>query len=66
MYSFVFALISLAMVLLYGMLHTFLFVNKMRQELEDKRKYLRYGSILGIFGCVSLCLGIILYFYGVG
>lgn len=66
MYSFVFGLFSLALLFFYGMLHTFFFAKKLKHQLENKRKYMKYGSMLGLYGCLSVMLAIIVYYYGVG
>lgn len=66
MYGFIFGLFSLAVVLLYGMLHTFYLVTKLSDESDDKRKYIKYGFTLGFSSLISFVLGSIVYFYGVG
>ncbi|OIJ11874.1 hypothetical protein BKP35_11285 [Anaerobacillus arseniciselenatis] len=66
MYGIIFALFSLALLLFYGMTHTFIFVRKMKRDFECKKTYVRYGRFLGATGCVSLILAILLYYFGVG
>ncbi|MCT8139500.1 hypothetical protein H1D32_18390 [Anaerobacillus sp. CMMVII] len=66
MYGFIFGMLSLALLLFYGMIHTFFFVKKLKHEHENKKKYIRYGSMLGLYGCLSFIIAIILYYYGVG
>lgn len=66
MYGFIFGLFSLALLFFYGMVHTFYFVRKLKNQVDDKRKYIRYGSLLGIYGSISCILAILVYYYGVG
>ncbi|RXI99889.1 hypothetical protein DS745_13500 [Anaerobacillus alkaliphilus] len=66
MYGFVFGLFALALLFMYGMIHTFSLVKKMKFEIEHREMYIRYGRMLGFYGCVSFLIGIIFYVYGVG
>ncbi len=66
LYGFVFGLFAVALLFMYGMIHTFSLVKRTNDELEHKNKYLRYGRLLGLYGCLSFALGVIVYFYGIG
>jgi amino acid transporter len=64
--SFIFGLFSLAFLFFYGMIQTVFFVKKIKKESEYRRKYRKYGHKLGLYGCISLVLGVVVYYYGVG
>lgn len=66
MYGLIFGLFCLAFLLLYGMLYTIFFSRKIKRELKERNYFLRYARMLGLFGCLSLVLAIVLYYYGVG
>ena len=66
MYALSFGLFSLALIFIYGMVHTFYLVKKMKQDVKSRKKYVIYGSKLGLYGCLSFLLGIVVYIYGGG